>query len=432
MKFNRLRETQSRDSDPHHSTPLTARTSSDVPTSSMHTTSASEDAVDRRLSVRSVITLPPYRIAPLPSERLIAREGEREGVDTVVEFPETDEQAEGRREEEMGALYNIREARRQEQAGREDRRRERREARDRGDWARVQQLEAESRARARERSESNASNLSATNLATSASSSLTNVNTSANQDSAYLIAELQSLRESNRRNRRVSSVSYAELGVAAHDGSRIRADSMESDHRPLLDSAASMGGRRSRATSTASTRDPSTNRHVRNTSDGDVSFISTGGEEDRNALLTPQSSGDVPPDPPSYEDDLSVHGGEVPAYSSPVATRAPQLPETSRSPLRDEPSTSAQSSPTDQRQSEEEIRGRQGRPSIPTDSNVVGSPLEPTTSTSTLRLTPSLTIRPPSERIESLRHGHAPQIEVMSATPVSSGPGSPVEWGRGR
>lgn len=46
---------------------------------------------------------------------------------------------------------------------------------------------------------------------------------------------------SRSRDRRVSSVSYADLGVARHDGTRIRANSNESD-RPLLDSAASMSG----------------------------------------------------------------------------------------------------------------------------------------------------------------------------------------------
>jgi hypothetical protein len=44
------------------------------------------------------------------------------------------------------------------------------------------------------------------------------------------------------RERRVSSVQYAELGVARHDGSRIRANSTDSDNRPLLDSAASISG----------------------------------------------------------------------------------------------------------------------------------------------------------------------------------------------
>jgi hypothetical protein len=52
-----------------------------------------------------------------------------------------------------------------------------------------------------------------------------------------MIAEHQS----RNRDRRVSSVSYADLGVARHDGTRIRANSNESE-RPLLDSAASIHG----------------------------------------------------------------------------------------------------------------------------------------------------------------------------------------------
>jgi hypothetical protein len=54
------------------------------------------------------------------------------------------------------------------------------------------------------------------------------------------------------RDRRVSSVQYGDLGVARHDGTRLRANSSESDNRPLLDSAASISGQsaRSRAIST--------------------------------------------------------------------------------------------------------------------------------------------------------------------------------------
>jgi hypothetical protein len=54
---------------------------------------------------------------------------------------------------------------------------------------------------------------------------------------AAMIAEHQS----RNRDRRVSSVSYADLGVARHDGTRIRANSND-DERPLLDSAAPIHG----------------------------------------------------------------------------------------------------------------------------------------------------------------------------------------------
>jgi hypothetical protein len=57
-------------------------------------------------------------------------------------------------------------------------------------------------------------------------------------DATAMIAE----HTSRSRDRRVSSVSYADLGVARHDGTRVRGNSADSDHRPLLDSAASMSG----------------------------------------------------------------------------------------------------------------------------------------------------------------------------------------------
>ncbi|SLM35518.1 hypothetical protein LPUS_04820 [Lasallia pustulata] len=98
--------------------------------------STTSNAIDRNTSVRSIMTLPPYYPTPRPSERLIAREGERAGVDTVIEFPETAEEEESRRDEEMESLYQIRAARRREIEEREERRRQRREAREAGDWAR--------------------------------------------------------------------------------------------------------------------------------------------------------------------------------------------------------------------------------------------------------------------------------------------------------
>lgn len=184
------------------------------------------NGVDRNTSVRSVITLPAYNPSLHPSERLIAREGERAGIDTVIEFPETGEEEELRREEDMESLYQIRQARRREIDEREERRRERQLARETGDWARVEQLRLESQMRARARADSGASSLSP----------------AVSAGSGALIAEHNA--RTGSRERRVSSVSYADLGLARHDGSRLRADSVESsDQRPLLDSAASMGGR---------------------------------------------------------------------------------------------------------------------------------------------------------------------------------------------
>jgi len=170
-----------------------------------------ETAVDRHTSVRSVATLPAYSAVPRDGEGVIGREGDREGMDTVVEFPETAEEQEARREDEMESLWRIRQQRREEAAEREERRRRRREARERGDHATLNALRNETVLRTTYRH---------------------------NNGSAALIAD----HNSRPRERRVSAVSYGDLGVARHDGSRVRANSNESDIRPLLDGAADMAG----------------------------------------------------------------------------------------------------------------------------------------------------------------------------------------------
>ncbi|KAL4744032.1 hypothetical protein BDV11DRAFT_176743 [Aspergillus similis] len=137
-------------------------------------------------------------------------------MDVVVEFPETAEEEEERREEMMESLYQIRLQRRQEIAEREARRRERREARERGDIVRLEQLRAESR-RAR-------------------ANSRESVNGNTSVSAATALAEAQS----RGRDRRISSVSYADVGYVRHDGSRVRASSRDSDSRPLLNDAAAM------------------------------------------------------------------------------------------------------------------------------------------------------------------------------------------------
>ncbi|KAF3480861.1 uncharacterized protein GIQ15_06208 [Arthroderma uncinatum] len=182
-----------------------------------------EAALDRNTSIRSVMTLPSYTITPKASERVIAREGERDGMDVVVEFPETAEEEEQDREEQMESLYQIRLARRREIAEREEARQQRREARERGDWARVEELRRESRARAeanRLQSQSESPNGSSVNVS-----------------AATLLAEHQS----RGRERRVSSVSYADIGHVRHDGTRLFSSSPDSDSRGLLESAAGMG-----------------------------------------------------------------------------------------------------------------------------------------------------------------------------------------------
>lgn len=182
------------------------------------------------------MTLPAYNPTPHPHERLIAREGERAGVDTVIEFPETADEEELRREQEMDSLYQIRQARRQEIAERNERRRVRAEARAAGDWARLEQLRLQSQLRTRARAGSASSAASSTLEQPGISIPPRNGNVS----TSSLIADHNARAAS--RDRRVSSVSYADLGLARHDGTRIRADSVDSDHCPLLGSAASMGG----------------------------------------------------------------------------------------------------------------------------------------------------------------------------------------------
>lgn len=287
------------------------------------------DGVNRNTSIRSIMTLPPYHPIPHPHERLIAREGERAGVDTVIEFPETAEEEEERREQDMESLYQIRQTRRREINERSDRRRERQEAREAGDWARLEQLRLQSEARARARAGSSAS-------AGSSTTSLPIV--AANASS--MIADHHA--RTSSRDRRVSSVSYADLGLARHDGSRLRADSVESDHRPLLDSAASMGGDQRNASSSRRSslfHLPTHRFHSHTRAASAESFITTDSEL---ADMTPQSSSEdrsgsgsnptmrtpsagtasepSPPmgEPPQYED--------APPYTSPVAGRGDGVP----------------------------------------------------------------------------------------------------------
>ena len=155
------------------------------------------------------MTLPAYSKSVRDNERILAREGERGGIDTVVEASETAEEEENRREEEMESLYQIRVQRRREIEEREQRREARRDARRREDYTTLATMRQESIWRAQQRASSGA---------------------------AAMIAEHRAA----SRERRVSAVAYGDLGVARHDGTRIRANSTDSDNRPLLDSAASM------------------------------------------------------------------------------------------------------------------------------------------------------------------------------------------------
>ena len=272
--------------------------------------------VDRHTSVRSVMTLPAYSRAARDNEQTLGREGDRDGIDVVLEQPETAEEEEDRREEAMASLYNIRMQRRQEIANREARRQERREARIRGDAATLERLRQESALRAQERELTSAT---------------------------AMMAE----HRTRARDHRVSSVSYAELGVARHDGTRLRANSNESD-RPLLDSAASIAGG---SIYPASARNRSTSSVVSvsdNESDlGAPPFGRPAGDlpnpnmDDQTPAsnrsrassaapsgLTPIDTGAnaegtaIPPmEPPSYDGNEYE---DAPPYSSPVRTSAPQ------------------------------------------------------------------------------------------------------------
>jgi len=296
---------------------------------------ASTDGVDRHTSVRSIMTLPPYQATPHPHERLIAREGERAGVDTVIEFPETADEEEMRREQEMDSLYQIRQARRQEIAERNEHRRERSEARAAGDWARLEQLRLQSQMRSRARAES-------TGSAGSSNTDLPGAVTTNTTDSRSLMAEHHARTAS--RDRRVSSVSYADLGLARHDGSRIRADSVDSDSRPLLPSAASMGGAGDHQRTPPSsrrgslfhthlihhTRAPSAESVLTTDSDLANEITPQTSSTDRSASdpamrtpsASPQNSNSEsePPmgHPPEYED--------APPYTSPVAANGEGVP----------------------------------------------------------------------------------------------------------
>jgi hypothetical protein len=178
--------------------------------SDAQTAGSGTPAVDRTTSVRSVMTLPAYRPKPTEEEQVLGREGERDGIDVVVET-RTAEEEEALRDEEMEAMYQIRAARRRQNAERDERRRRRQEARENRDVVALREL----REVARERAVRNASELE------------------------ELRREHDLIRET--RQRAVSSVSYADVGIARADGTRIRASSTESTERVgLLSDAASI------------------------------------------------------------------------------------------------------------------------------------------------------------------------------------------------
>ncbi|KZZ87975.1 hypothetical protein AAP_05241 [Ascosphaera apis ARSEF 7405] len=269
-----------------------------------------QDATDvnRQESVRSIMTLPSYSVAPKATERVIAREGERAGMDMVVEFPETAEEEEARREEEMESLYQIRVARRQENAEREARRQARREARDANDQSRLRQLNRESRRRRN-------------------NNSAENINGGMNARSAMLIAQ----HRSRDRETRVAEVTYGDLGNVRADGSRIRprgrshranSSASDADSRPLLLESVRSNESHNRSSTSLNTR------HVPTTSDlGDPITLTY--TQDSMTFDAPRPSAEGPGSyygtdaiefpsfpPPEYMDD--DNRGEAPAYESQI------------------------------------------------------------------------------------------------------------------
>lgn len=202
--------------------------------------------VDRNTSVRSVMTLPVYRPKAAESEQVLGREGERDGIDIVVEM-QTAEDEEALRDEEMEALYQIRAARRRQLADREARRRQRQEARDAHDTVALRDL----RDRARTSATRNAEEIEG------------------------LRGEHDRVR--GQRQRAVSSVSYAEVGIARADGTRVRANSTESNDRVgLLSDTASIAAeslfhRRDRSASATLSIDTSVTGQHRPESPGGLS-----------------------------------------------------------------------------------------------------------------------------------------------------------------
>jgi hypothetical protein len=252
---------------------------------------ANATEVDRHTSVRSVMTLPAYSISPRPTEHVLGREGERDGIDIVVEQPETYDEEEARRDEEMESLFQIRQARRLEAASREERRQRRREAASRGDQQEVGRIVEEGRRERETRTQG-------TNL------------------SAQLIVEHQS----RPRQQRVSSVSYFDLGVARADGSRVRAASFESDQH-LLSSAASIGtDGRSRERSVSSHRSSISSNGNGSPDMGDYEVISL--NRSRASSVTPSIN--IPQEEPPHYEHIGL--GDAPPYSSPIRPIAPQFP----------------------------------------------------------------------------------------------------------
>ncbi|RPB11363.1 hypothetical protein P167DRAFT_546428 [Morchella conica CCBAS932] len=229
--------------------------------------------IDRNTSIRSIMTLPEYRPVASPGkERTIGREGERAGIDVVLEFPESSTEEEQRREEHMQALYEIRLAR---------------------------QLE---RAEARENA---ANGGSRSNRHASPGS-----DRGRNRDGSSSTSLAAALAAVSERDRRLANVAYAEVGTARPDGSRVRASSTasERDNQPLLSSGASMG-RHGRSVSIESVemfsaRPSMETRPPGSSSNRQVSGVRSMLDVDRETTPPPPDYGGPPTEPPPDYDQL--------------------------------------------------------------------------------------------------------------------------------
>ncbi|KAG0645974.1 Sterol uptake control 2 [Hyphodiscus hymeniophilus] len=149
-------------------------------------------SVDRKISTRSVMTLPTYNQTTMQREHILAREGENGGADVVIEYPTSVDQEDARRDGEMEALYQLRLGRRQEVEEREERRKARREARERGDNDALMEIQGRK-------------------ALSSVSTQGTVKQVRAEHSHPY-----------EERARVPAPASYASLGLAKHDGTRSR------------------------------------------------------------------------------------------------------------------------------------------------------------------------------------------------------------------
>ncbi|RKF76808.1 hypothetical protein GcM1_224037 [Golovinomyces cichoracearum] len=237
------------------------------------------DRADRAASFRSVITLPSYIQNARQNEQVLGREGERGGIDVVVEFPDTAEEEERRREDEMEALYQVRLARRRENEARE-RRRARREARERGD-------------------------------------SIISIDTgedgiSRDDDTpGQTVEELRAEhgRIKRQRQRAVSIVSYAEIGVARHDGTRLNSVSHEIEQTDLLDDAASISR---------------SNQNLTNPRSGSIrSFFTTNSDINPTISPWPSTSGNINPNSQHTQPNLEL--SSIPDQTSGANSPSPLI-----------------------------------------------------------------------------------------------------------